>query len=338
MTLPLALLRELTRAAPVDAWAALFRHAWTVCAAELTTIKSVMHEVPRRDRALAAVDLFLSTAGWELWTSYLESVPRTAEALGQWWTSRPAGRAVLILDSLSLRELPWLLQEAAARGYTVHQARPTGAELPADTTSFARALGLSHRGVLANNAAPRTHLLAGAVTDSTDLPWDDCFAAVQAQPDWFLWHHWPDKRLHELAEPGHGVAALADEAARQLTSEAFWKLIHGLTTGRRLVITADHGYAASGMFQDTPDPAMTQSLRERFKSGRFAPLERVFQAPSGLQWVPPIDIVLPTSHQGECAFVLGRRKWKVGGGYPTLTHGGLSLLELAVPFVELSRT
>lgn len=338
MTLPLALLRELTHAASVDAWTALFRHAWTVCAAELTGGNRVMHEIPRRDRELAAADLFLSSAGWELWTSYLASVPRTGEALSQWWTSRSPGRAVLILDSLSLREVPWLLQEAAARGYKVHQARPTGAELPADTTSFARALGLSHRGSLANNGAARTHRLVGAVTDCNDLPWGDCAAALGAQPDWVLWHHWPDHRLHSLAEPGHGVAALADEAARQLTSEAFWTLIHSLTTGRRLIITSDHGYAASGMFQDTLDPAMTQSLRDRFKSGRFVPLERAFQARLGNQWVPPIDIVLPTSHHGECAFVLGRRKWKVAGGYPTLTHGGLSLLELAVPFLELSRT
>lgn len=40
----------------------------------------------------------------------------------------------------------------------------------------------------------------------------------------------------------------------------------------------------------------------------------------------------------DATFALGRRKWKSQGGYPTLTHGGLSLLEVAVPFIELSRT
>jgi hypothetical protein len=34
---------------------------------------------------------------------------------------------------------------------------------------------------------------------------------------------------------------------------------------------------------------------------------------------------------------LGRRKWKSQGGYPTLTHGGLSLLEMAVPFIEIEK-
>ena len=53
-------------------------------------------------------------------------------------------------------------------------------------------------------------------------------------------------------------------------------------------------------------------------------------------WVPPIDRVLTTGH-GRFAFVLGRRKWKSQGGYPTLTHGGLSILEVLVPFIELSK-
>ena len=51
------------------------------------------------------------------------------------------------------------------------------------------------------------------------------------------------------------------------------------------------------------------------------------------EWVRPIDIVLDTPH-GRSAFVLGRRKWKSHGGCPTLAHGGLSLLEVAVPLIE----
>ena len=33
--------------------------------------------------------------------------------------------------------------------------------------------------------------------------------------------------------------------------------------------------------------------------------------------------------------VLGQRKWNIQGGFPNLCHGGLSLLEAAVPYVEL---
>jgi hypothetical protein len=45
-----------------------------------------------------------------------------------------------------------------------------------------------------------------------------------------------------------------------------------------------------------------------------------------------------TTAHGEKQFALGRRKWRSAGGYPTLAHGGLSLLEVAAPFVEISKT
>jgi hypothetical protein len=229
-----------------------------------------------------------------------------------------------------------LLKGAAERGYTVHQARATGAELPADTTPFAKALGFGSRSTLQNNGAPGNHRLPGAVTDATDLPWEDCAAQINAAKDWVLWHHWPDERLHDLGAPGHGLAALAQEACEKLTSDAFWELVHRLTTGRQLIITADHGYAASGLFPDTGDQPQQQYLKDRFKSGRWTSAPEIDQ-PESAAWVPPIDIALATAH-GDYFFVLGRRKWKSQGGYPTLTHGGLTLLEVAVPFVEISRT
>jgi len=40
---------------------------------------------------------------------------------------------------------------------------------------------------------------------------------------------------------------------------------------------------------------------------------------------------------GDHLLALGRWKWKSQGGYPTLTHGGLSLLEVLSPFVEISK-
>ncbi len=334
MAMPLSLLRSLQSASPASAWESLFAHAWTICSAPLQVDKAPS-EVTRRDAEIGSADLFLATAGWDLWRSFEAVVPRTAEMLAAWWGARSSGRAVLVLDALSLREVPWLLEGAVQRGYTVHQARATGAELPADTSPFAEALGFASRSALQNNGGAAKGRLSGAFTDSTDLPWEDCTAQVGSSQDWLLWHHWPDARLHDLSVPGHGLAALVREAAEKLCSDGFWSLVHRLTTGRRLVITSDHGYAASGHFPDTADAAQAQYLKDRFKSGRSAAVTALAQPEPG-GWVPPLDLHLHTAH-AEAAFVLGRRKWKSQGGYPTLTHGGLSLLEVAVPFVELSR-
>jgi hypothetical protein len=42
---------------------------------------------------------------------------------------------------------------------------------------------------------------------------------IAAAPAIVLWHHWPDERIHQLAEPGDGFQKLCREAAQQLTSE-----------------------------------------------------------------------------------------------------------------------
>jgi hypothetical protein len=47
--------------------------------------------------------------------------------------------------------------------------------------------------------------------------------------------------------------------------------------------------------------------------------------------MPPIVVTHNEHH-----IVMGQRKWKVqGGGFPHVCHGGLSLPEVAVPFIEL---
>jgi hypothetical protein len=275
--------------------------------------------------------LFLAAAGWDLWKEFNASAPTTAETLASWWAGRNSGRAVLILDGLSLREVPWLLKEAEKRGYKLHASYATASELPGETSSFARALGFAGRAALENNGAGSSHRLKKARTETLGIPWADAAKVIDTKPDWVLWHHWPDNRVHDLAAAGQGLERLTVEVAKELTSDDFWSLVDRMCTGRRLVITSDHGYAATGLFADAPDD-QARFLKEVFKSGRFAYGERD-ESP----WVPPVQLELMTKH-GITQFALGRRKWKSQGGYPTLTHGGLTVLEVASPFIELSRT
>ena len=329
MTIDCDLIRALQSGPPGEAWSAIFTHAWSVCSAAFSD-SSAESEVWRRDRELADIDLFLATAGWDLWEHYEASASLTSDALASWWSSQLPGRAVLVLDALSLREVPWLLMGAASRGFVVHDARPTCAELPADTTRFAKAMGFGQRSSLGSNGAGNSHRLPGARTETTDIAWEDCAAFVGSEADWVFWHHWPDKDVHDFADAGEGLRPLTAKAAEHLQSAGFWTLIDRLAEGRRLVITSDHGYAASDMFPDAaPDHAAY--LKNTFKSGRWT-----VGAEQRGPWIPPIDLLLDTKH-GTHLFVNGRRKWKSAGGYPTLTHGGLSVLEVTVPFIELSK-
>jgi hypothetical protein len=330
MALPLALVRTLAKATAKDAWSAIFQYAWEVCRRPLTP-SAAPGEITKRDRETAALDLFLAAAGWDLWKEFEASAPATAEALTSWWAGRSTGRGILILDGLSLREVPWLLQGAEKRGYKVHASRATASELPGETSSFAHALGFSGRAALENNGAGSSHRLKKARTETLGIPWADAVKVIDAKPDWVLWHHWPDNRVHDLAVAGQGLEKLTVEVAQELATDAFWSLVERMSTGRRLVITSDHGYAATGLFADAPDD-QAKHLREALKSGRSAPGQS-----DDPPWVPPVQLTLTTKH-GANRFALGRRKWKSQGGYPTLTHGGLTVLEVASPFIELSRT
>lgn len=330
MALALDLLRRIHDGDPAVAWAAITEHAWAAFCDPVSPEKAAA-DVVKRDKVIADVDLVLATAGWDLWRQWPAAVTTTANALARWWAARDGGCAVLILDGLSLRELPWLLEGLRRRGFAIHEARATGAELPAETTPFAKALGFGSRSALFNNGAGNSHRLPGARTECLGVAWEDAAAQVTPEARWVLWHEWPDQRIHELAEHGKGLPELAAEVQQALTSDGFWKLIERLTQGRRLVITGDHGYAAVGLFSDMSDRDQVQHMKDCFKAGRSAPDDGA-ESP----WVPPVDLVLESDH-GRHRYVLGRRKWKVSGGHPTLAHGGLSVLEVLVPFIDVSR-
>lgn len=328
MSLTLDLQRTLQTGNPEDAWKALCGFVWDTCSPEVPGTR-VRSEITNRERTVGAVDYALATTCWSLWGDYEGIVARTSDVLADWWAERSSGRAILILDALSMREAPWILKGAADRGFTVHEGKVTGAEIPADTTPFAKALGYGQRSGLESGGGNSARL-PGAATECVDLPWGDCVGLVPSSPDVVFWHHWPDIRLHDLDDPGEGLERLSEEASEGLSGDDFWSFAERLCQGRRLVITGDHGYAASGLFPDV-DEDQASYLKSRFKSRRWTP-----GGDGKGKWTPPVCLTLESKH-GTHELVLGRRKWKSPGGYPTLTHGGLSLLEVLVPFIEISK-
>lgn len=329
MALTVSALRSLTQGTDIDAWRVIVGQAVEIASKPLA-ISNAPSEVVKRDREIGSLDLFLSSSGWDLWQSFGDSVERTSDRLLRWWAEPFNAKAVLILDGLSLRELPWLLQGAKDRGLTLHEISANGSELPGETNEFARALGFASRSKLQNNGGGFSHKLQPAQTETVDLPWKDCEALVGSMPNQVFWHHWPDAKLHDGSGAGQGLEPLTKDVAEQLTSDDFWAFVERLATGRRLVITSDHGYAATGYFPDA-DGDVGQFLKQTFSSGR----SKSGTGETG-PFVPPVALQIDSPH-GAHVLALGRRKWRSQGGYPTLTHGGLSLLEVLSPFVELTK-
>lgn len=329
MALAASALHTLAEGSDADAWRVIIDHAVEIVSKPLAA-GNAPSEVVRRDREIGELDLFLSSSGWDLWQAFGGSVERTSDRLLRWWAEPFSAKAVLILDGLSLRELPWLLQGAKERGFTTHEVSANASELPGETDEFARALGFASRSKLQNNGGGLAHKLQGASTETVALPWKDCEALVGSAPNQIFWHHWPDAKLHDGSGAGQGLEPLTKDVAEQLTSDDFWAFVERLATGRRLVITSDHGYAATGYFPDA-DGEVGQFLKQTFGSSR----SKAGTGDTG-PFVPPVALKINSPH-GAHLLTLGRRKWRSQGGYPTLTHGGLSLLEALSPFIEVSK-
>ena len=331
------LLNSLTCGQPQQAWDDIAAFMWQAFMAPLPNGGRIDSEILNRDRGISELENVLAGSCWDLWQHFETCVTKGSQAVVEFWNRITGGKAVLILDGLSLREMPWILSEADSRGFSIHAQKLYAAELPCETTPYAQALGFQQRSQLSNNMARSTHQLTSAFTESNDLPWRDASNCVGTQENFVYWHHWPDHRIHDLAKPGEGLKKLATEAKDHLTSDGFWQFIERLANGRRLVVTSDHGYAACGSF---PDLGKEQGnyMKQVFKSARAAASVNGGDGPAEPSaWVPPIDLELTSVH-GKYRFVLGRRKWKVSGqSNRLLAHGGLSLLEVFVPFFEISK-
>jgi len=320
------LLNSILNSSSGKAWETLLVELWNIFSNPVNPAKAEAL-ITERDKKSGELDTLLAGAAWDLWNKATESHMKTSQQLKDFWVQELKGKAILILDALSLRESCWILEQAESRGYTIHNSRATLAEIPGDTTQFAKALGFGQRSSLSDNGG-NSAFFSGAFTESVDIPFADCVALIKTEPAIIFWHHWPDSVIHNLADDGNGGQKLTKSAIETLTGNDFWNFIDRIATGRKLVITGDHGYANSGLFRDLTDKDQIDYMKKLFKSRRST----TDSPDSNHNWVPPLALEMAGS-----TLALGRRKWKSQGGYPTLTHGGLSLLEMAVPFIEIEK-
>jgi hypothetical protein len=153
------------------------------------------------------------------------------------------------------------------------------------------------------------------------MPFDDY--PVAPSPNIVIWHTWLDDLIHLQHKSPDQIAKIASSTLR---SDGFWNFVNKLRQGRNVVITSDHGYAVSKRFStEIEDTDAVKILRETFGASRYKTISEPWQK----RFMPPIVMVNNKQH-----IVMGQRKWKVQSGFPDVCHGGMSLLEVAVPYIE----
>ncbi|MDU2146555.1 MAG: hypothetical protein E7E58_01065 [Paeniclostridium sordellii] len=323
----LASLDNILSKRPEESWKYISDCVWNIFSQQINET-CIENEASLRDSLTNDIESLLATSCSDLWDEFDRCISKTSDEVKSFWSNSSDGKAVLILDGLSMRELPFILQGLESRNYTIDKACITGAELPSHTNSFAKAIGISSRSSLTNNEKSKKSIFNNAYTDCIGLSWDESKEIISSQPNLFIWHEYPDKKVHELDSYGCTIQNLSKNMYSVFSDEKFWEFIKKISTGRDVIITSDHGYAHTGMFMDVTDNDVKDYLKKQYKSARYRKTQNNEQV-----WVPAIEKSINSNH-GDYTFVLNKIKWKVPGGYPTLSHGGLSLLEVMVPFIQ----
>ena len=268
-------------------------------------------------KATVFPDRLLSEAAYELWDSFSTDAPHTSQRLA----ALPHSHAILIMDALSLREMPIILKEAEKRGIQT-KADVTFSEAPSDTDTFAQALGVASRAQFEDDGKTSGFkLFAGeeCYTDSKGIAFEDVY--IPPAPNVFIWHSYLDDQIHN----GRSGTELEKLCHDTFSSDSFWTLVDKMRQGRKLIITSDHGYGVAEQFSTELKDDAARMMKDHFKAHRVMKED----APAD-KFLPPMFI-----QQGNLRIVTGQRKWKVSGS-SKVTHGGMSLLEVASPWIEMN--
>ena len=115
------------------------------------------------DRATVAPDRLIANTAWNLWDDFQRTAPTAIDELKKFWVqTKASGTAVLLLDALSLRELPVIVAAAGERGLIPTRIDALASQVPSDTDHFAAALGIAGRSKLFNNQPPASFIFQRA--------------------------------------------------------------------------------------------------------------------------------------------------------------------------------
>jgi len=264
------------------------------------------------------------TAGAPRIYEELTADPPTNRSVGAFLNQTRPGAAV-IFDGLSLREVPLILRLVEEAGLTLREVDVTTAAVPSETVAFVEQRfeippvspsqlpgrrELKQRGIEAYyfDHEGRRHVLNSEV------------------PALLLWSAFPDQTYQDS-----GARFSNHFAELHLRMEGVWRnTVQAIPRDRPILITSDHGYIYFGAGCSAPrSNQLIRPLREWFGGQRCRRI--------GSGEVPPAhqDIAVLSNH--GITMVRGRAQIHPPGPASSrlYKHGGLSLMEMVVPWIVL---
>jgi hypothetical protein len=233
--------------------------------------------------------------------------------------------AFVIFDGTSLREVPLFLRMAAESGHSVIEQGVAYSALPSNTVEFVeqrllgKAIGpkeLPHRKELKEKGVRAYYF---------DAPIRTHQISPDENPTLILWSAFPDVTYQDSTArfPHHfaGILPLFETA---------WKnTVMQVPRGYRIILTSDHGYIFFGAGLSSNRRSNAGDVVDQDRSKRFAENEPLPAPDRDLQIFP----------ERRLAMLRGRIKNRPKGPAANrlYRHGGLSLMEMLLPWLVLER-
>jgi hypothetical protein len=278
------------------------------------------------EEAVYDLEELIATGAQEIWGE-LAADSRSAPAIKTWLgldapLPLPQARAAVVFDGLSLRELPLMLSLAEDSGFRVKSAGAVATCLPTETMDFVEQRVLGTR--LGPSQLPGRTELAEHNLEAFYLEHPTSRYSPTEGRSVLLWSTYPDRLF---SDDGARTEALFSNFHRNYIPTIWKNSVQTIPRGLPIVVTSDHGYIFLGASFETTRASEAPSLLGQSRFKEFAPDE------SFPQWNPDLQLL----SERRVALLRGRMRTRPQGASSRklYQHGGFSLMEVLVPWIEL---
>ena len=235
--------------------------------------------------------------------------------------------AVVVFDGMSVREIPMALDLAEKSGFGISKVSTSFSALPSETIDFiAKELPC---GRIAPSQLPnRRELKEKNITAIYSSSHTQPIHTVEDGNALLIWSAFPDNTYQDSGARFENHF----ENMHAMFETAWLHTVQRIQNKKKIIVTSDHGYIFFGTGMDFPRTAKElKELNRCFGNNRNIPLDNN----------PEIHACDDAYVDTACnvAVLKGRIKTRSTGkaGPRLYKHGGLSLMEMVTPWIELER-
>jgi hypothetical protein len=268
-------------------------------------------------------ETLLTLAGESLYDE-LSRMPPENRNIKAFFDQQPLA-AVVIFDGCSVRELPRLVELAAASGRPIVEKSYGFAAVPSETEMFiAQRMGLGLPAISPSQLEGRSELRNQNIRAYWFRQPTQQIKIEDGEESLLLWMRFPDMRFMDT----HAASAALFDSIWDMLETVWMRTVQKVPPSRPVLVTSDHGYIFLGPNLSEPRLAGIDRPLEGKRFREFPATEELPAKTRGL-WIDP------ARRLGVIAGRVHNRPQAPSPSNSVYRHGGLSLMEMLTPWLVL---